>query len=183
MSSDAPSRESAPADKLDAMLNHYYEQRDGSELLAGYHQRHSTASACILTVTDDERAAQISAWLEPRIAGKVVVEIGAGLGLLAMHMAQVAKRVYAIEVDPAWTSCFLACLYAAKPTNLTFIFGRAEDAPPLVADVALFCTHSGHDSLYHNAARFAPQIIDVYAELLRDHPEYAVPRFSHPVPV
>ena len=155
-------------DRLDATVNQLYEVLDGSEVANEYHRRHGIESACILTVTDDERAAQIVAYLEPRIAGKVVVEIGAGIGLLACHMAQVAKRVYAIEVDPAWTSAFLAVLYATKPPNLTFIFGRAEDCPPIAADVAIFCTHSGHESMYRAASRFAPDVVDVYAELLKN---------------
>lgn len=156
--------------ELDALLKEYYESGEGNAMLEDYHGRHDTHSAIILTVTDDERADLIARWLEPRIAGKVVVEIGAGIGLLACHLALRAKRVYAIEVDPAWTSAFLAVLYARKPPNLTFIFGRAQDAPPIAADVALFCTHSAHAELYHQAARFAPIVIDVHAELLREEP-------------
>lgn len=151
---------------ISAMLEKYYNTMDGSSALNGYHERHGTESACILTVYDDERAALILDYLRPRIEGKVVVEIGAGIGLLACHLATAARRVYAIEVDPAWTSIFLACLYAKKPKNLTFIFGAAEDAPPIAADVALFCTHSGHAALYQAASRFAPEIIDVYSELV-----------------
>lgn len=149
-----------------AMLETYYDAMHDSRSADAYHRRHGVESACILTVYDDERADLILEYLRPRIEGKVVVESGAGIGLLACHLATVARRYYAIEVDPAWTSTFLACLYAKKPKNLTFIFGAAEDAPPLVADVALFCTHSGHSALYRAASRFAPEVIDVYAELI-----------------
>lgn len=148
-----------------AVLDHYYTEAEGSPMVENYHARHGTKTAGILTVFDDEHAALIVDYLRDRIEGKIVVEVGAGIGLLACHLATVARRVYAIEVDPAWTSTFLACLYAHKPPNLTFIFGRAEDAPPLVADVALFCTLSGHEALYRAASRFAPVVIDVYAEL------------------
>lgn len=152
---------------LGAMLDHYYETMDGSPLLENYHARHGTQSAVILTVCDDEKASDIAEYLRPRIEGKVVVEIGAGIGLLACHLATVAKRVFAIEVDPNWTSCFLVAMYERKPPNLTFIFGRAQDAPHIAADVALFCTHSAHAELYQQATRFAPTVIDVYAELLK----------------
>lgn len=152
--------------ELGTLVDGYYEAMDGSEMLEGYHRRHGTESACILTVLDDEKAGLIAEYLRPRIEGKVVVEVGAGIGLLACHLATVARRVYAIETDPAWTSCFLAVLYDKKPPNLTFIFGRAEDAPPIAADVALFCTHSGHFALTRVAALFAPEVIDVYAEVV-----------------
>ena len=146
-------------------LDYYYNEMDGSPMLENYHRRHGTESAVILTVFDDERADLILDYLRPRIEDKIVVEIGAGIGLLACHLASVAKRVYAIEVDPCWTSCFLAVLFAKKPKNLTFIFGLADEVPPLYADVAIFCTHSGHEAMYRAASRFAPEVIDVYAEV------------------
>jgi SAM-dependent methyltransferase len=155
-----------PRTALQERLETFYEALDGWSVMHAYHERHGTQSACILTVTDDETAGAIVDYLRPRIDGRVVVEIGAGIGLLACHLATVARRVYAIEVDPAWTSCFLAALYAEKPPNLTFIFGRAEDSPPIAADIALFCTHSGHDAMYRAASRFAPTIIDVYREIM-----------------
>lgn len=177
---------SAPAcpATLAAAIEHYYESMGGSPLLEEYHRRHGTESACILTVYDDEHADAIVEYLRPRIEGKIVVEIGAGIGLLACHMATIARRVYAIEVDPAWTSCFLVALYAKKPPNLTFIFGRAEDAPPIAADVAVFCTHSAHDALYRAASRFAPEIIDVYAETIPylSYPPIPEPPASSPSP-
>lgn len=147
------------------LLDTYYAVMSDSELAHEYHRRHGTQSAVILTVTDDEIADAVTEYLRPRIEGKIVVEVGAGIGLLACHLAGVAKRVYAIELDPAWTSVFVWQLYAKKPANLTFIFGRAEDAPPFAADVALFCTHSGHTALHAAASRFAPEVIDVYAEI------------------
>ncbi len=150
----------------ETLLNGYYEAMSESPLADEYHRRHGLQSACILTVTDDEKADAIAEWLRPRIEGKVVVEIGAGIGLLACHMAQYAKRVYAIELDPAWTSVFVWQMYAKKPANLTFIFGKAEDSPPIAADVALFCTCSGHAALWMAASRFAPTVIDVYNEIL-----------------
>lgn len=151
---------------IKAMIDDYYEAAEGSEKIEAYHERHGIKSAGILTVIDDETAAMITAYLRPRIAGKVVVEIGAGIGLLACHLATEAAKVYAIEVDPNWTSCFLAALYERKPPNLTFIFGAAEQAPPFVADVAVFCTHSGHAAMYAAGARFAPVVIDVYRDVL-----------------
>ncbi len=152
--------------QLEKLIEHYYEAADGNPLIEDYHGRHGTESALILTNYDDEKPRMITDWLAPRIEGKIVVEIGAGIGILACHLATVARRVYAIEVDPNWTSCFLVAMYAHKPKNLTFIFGAADEAPHIAADVALFCTHSGHAALYHAATRFAPVVIDVYAELM-----------------
>lgn len=158
---------------MDRLVENYYEAMEGSRALEEYHERHGTESQLILTVYDDERAAMTAEFLRPRIEDKIVVEIGAGIGLLSCHMATIARRVYAIEVDPCWSSCFIAALYAKKPKNLTFIFGAADEAPHINADVALFCTHSGHESMYRAGSRFAPVVIDVYAELLKSAPQEA----------
>lgn len=152
--------------ELKPLLDHCYEQMDGSVAFEAYHAQHCTGSLCILTNYDDEHAGLVADYLRERVAGKVVVEVGAGIGLLACHIAADARRVYAIEVDPLWSAVFVWSLYRIKPPNLTFIFGKAEEAPPIAADIALFCTHSGQESLYAAATRFAPVVIDVYAELL-----------------
>lgn len=158
--------------KLGKVLDSFYNKMDGNPALEEYHARHDTRSAGILTIYDDERAALTADFLRERVADKIVVEIGAGIGLLACHVAMDAKRVYAIEVEPAWASTFIAFLYRQKPANLTFIFGKAEEAPPFAADVAYFCTHSGRESMYLAATRFAPEVIDVYAELLQDNEDF-----------
>lgn len=165
-------RDEENAPDIHAVIEAWYQQMDGNRNVESYHERHGTESAVILTNYEDEHAALVTRYLSDRIAGKIVVEIGAGIGLLACHLAMEAKRVYAIEVDPAWTASFVWTLYARKPPNLTFIFGKAEEAPPLCADVALFCTHSGRESLYRAASRFAPVVIDVYAELMKDNPKW-----------
>lgn len=160
------------AGEMKATLDHYYETMEYNPAMEDYHARHGTESACILTNYDDEHAGLVAEFLAPTVTGKVVIEIGAGIGLLACHVAQYARRVYAIEVDPVWSSVFIAFLYRQKPANLTFIFGRAEDAPPIAADVAFFCTHSGRESMYRAATKFAPEVIDVYAELMKDDPKW-----------
>lgn len=63
-------------------------------------------------------------------------------------------------------SCYVHILYEKKPRNLTYIFGDAEQLAMFRVDVALFCTHSGHDSLARISRLFAPEVIDVYAELV-----------------
>lgn len=158
--------------EISKVLSGFYEKMDGNPALEEYHARHDTQSAGILTIYDDERAALTADFLRERVADKIVVEIGAGIGLLACHVAMDARRVYAIEVEPAWASTFVSFLYRQKPANLSFIFGKAEEAPPIAADVAYFCTHSGRESMYRAATRFAPQVIDVYAELLRDNEDF-----------
>lgn len=156
---------------LDRMLSSYYEAVGDPTSRLGkfcieYHRRHCIESACILTQYDDEQADATVEYLRPRIEGKIVVEVGAGIGLLACHLGHVAKRVYAIEADPAWSQCFLIAMYENKPKNVTFIFGAADEVPPLSADVALFCTHSGQEAMYRAASRFAPEVIDVYEEIM-----------------
>ncbi len=158
--------------QLKQVLDCYYEQMQGSVMAEDYHLKHDTESACILTNYNDEHAGLVAAVLRDRVRGKIVVEVGAGIGLLACHVAADARRVYAIEVDPAWTSVFLGMLYQKKPPNLTFIFGKAEEAPPIAADVVFFCTHSGREALYRAASRFAPVVIDVYAEIMKDNDKW-----------
>ena len=90
----------------------------------------------------------------------MVGEVGAGVGVLAVEMAATAKHVYAIEIDPAWTYAFMRHLYAAKPVNLTWIFGRAEDvAEWLRADVAIVVTRSGQTRMREVALRMAPKVL------------------------
>lgn len=157
---------------IKAVLEAWYANMDGNRTVEEYHTRHGTESQVILTNYDDEHAALVADYLRPSVAGKVVVEIGAGIGLLACHVAMDARRVYAIEVDPAWSSSFIWCLYKKKPVNLTFIFGKAEEAPPIAADVAFFCTHSGRRALHRAASLFAPNVVDVYAELMKDNEQW-----------
>lgn len=157
---------------LSKLLDHFYESMDGNEDHESYHDLHGTESAGILTCYDDEKCALLAGFLEERVKGKVVVEIGAGIGLLACHVATSARKVYAIEVDPFWASTFATVLWRKKPKNLTFIWGMAEDAPPISAEVAYFCTLSGRPAMYQAATKFAPSVIDVYAELQKDNPLY-----------
>lgn len=157
---------------LKPTLEAWYEAMDGNAAVESYHDRHDTQSAGILTNYTDEYAGLVADFLRERVVGKVVVEIGAGIGLLACHVAQDARRVYAIEVDPCWAASFVWTLYEKKPRNLTFIFGKAEESPPIAADVAFFCTHSGRESMYRAATLFAPEVIDVYAELMKDDPKW-----------
>ncbi len=148
------------------MIDSYYEALEGNEAVNEYHERHGTESLGILTVLDDERADLIASHLQARIQDKVVVEIGGGIGLLACHLAQYAKQVICFEVDPGWMSCFVHVLYRHKPKNLTYIFGAAQEFACFRADVALFCTHSGHDAMRKVGGMFASEVIDVYAELV-----------------
>lgn len=148
------------------MLDQLYNSLEGSEVAEEYSRRHGIRSAGILTVYDDETAGLIVDHLGERVEGKTVVEIGGGIGLLALHLSAVTKRVFVIEADPAWTWTYLALFYAVKPKNVTWIFGAADEvAGQFKGDVALFCTHSDHDGMAKVASLFAPQVIDVYREI------------------
>ena len=157
---------------LKDMLDEAYNAFEGSDALLDYSKRHGIESLGVLTVTDDEGASLLAEYLAPRIEGKTVVEIGGGIGLLAMHMGFIAKRVYCIEANPVWSSCFLASLLANKPKNVSYLFGAADEfAGQIQADVAVFCTHSGVASMKAAASLFAPLVIDVYGELIASNPE------------
>lgn len=149
------------------LIDRTYEQFEGSADMQEYCERHGIQSLGVLTVYNDETASLVAEFLAPRISGKVVVEIGAGMGLLACHLALYAKHVYAIEANPVWASCFAVALLKCKPANLTYILGAASEMNGLLrADLALFCTHSGAVSMRAAAELFSPIVIDVYADLL-----------------
>jgi hypothetical protein len=151
------------------VLDSVYEAHEGSEASHAYSRRHGVVSAAVLTVYDDATAATVALSLAPRITGKVVVEVGGGIGLLAFHLGLYAERVFCIEANPVWTSCFLAALISEKPKNVSYLFGAADEFAGLIrADVALFCTHSGVSAMRAAAALFAPVVIDVWGEVLKD---------------
>lgn len=158
--------------ELQDMLNEVYEKMEGSDTALNYSERHGIKSAAVLTVFDDETADLIASRLEPRIGGKTVIEIGGGIGLLAFHLGRFAKHVYCIEANPAWAQTFAAILYIQKPTNVSYLFGVAEEFEGIIrGDVALFCSHSGIPTLRALGARFAPTVIDIYGELIDGNPE------------
>lgn len=153
-------------------LNAVYESMQGSEASERYSERHGIKSQAILTITDDEAAFRVAEHLAPRIEGKTVVEIGGGIGLLALHLGQFAKRVYCIEANPMWSWIFAGTLLHNKPKNVSFLFGSADEfVGTIKGDVAIYLTHSGVTPMRVTAMHFAPVVIDVYGELVAEHPE------------
>lgn len=153
-------------------LNKAAECMTETDAFASYMKRHAVDAQPFLTVHDDEAASLIADHLAPMITGKVVVEIGGGLGLAAFHMGSYAKRVYSIEANPMWASTFVAALYRQKPKNVSYLFGAASEFAELIkADVAVFLTHSGVDDMAREASKFAPIVVDVYGELIDANPD------------
>ena len=140
--------------------------------LEAFSRRHGIAAAPNLTVLDDEIASLIVERLEPRIAGKTIVEIGGGIGLLSLHMATVAKKVYCIEANPLWAFTFAELLLKRKPKNLSYLFGSADEfVGDIRGDLAIVCTHSGLASMMSAAKQFAPIALDFYGELVEANPQ------------
>ncbi len=125
-----------------------------------YDRRMGIRSEHFLTCVTPSDTDWIVSRLRDRIVGRVVVEIGAGAGILACELARHAARVYAIEADIAWSWAFARHLYQVKPDNLTWILDRAENVVDLVrGDVAVVATGSDVEGLRQLAARFAPEVI------------------------
>ena len=159
------------ADQLGHMLDFIYNEMEGSEEAERYSERHGVKSAAVLTVTDDETADLIASHLAPRIEGRVVVEIGGGIGILSCHLARYAKRVYCIEANPMWSWTFATVLLKAKPKNLSYLFGAADEfVGRIKGNVALYCTHSGKQDMQRAGLRFADEVIDVYGEIIATDP-------------
>lgn len=154
------------------LLDGIYEAMEGNDLVNAYSYRHGIESAAVLTVYDDHTARAIAERLAPRIAGKTVVEIGGGIGLLALHLGTVASRVWCIEANPMWSWAFAGTLLKSKPRNVSFLFGSADEfAGQFQGDVAVYCTHSDVKGMGEIARRFAPSVIDVYGEMIAENPE------------
>lgn len=157
---------------MEDFLGDVYNAMEGSEMSMAYSKRHGVASAAVLTVTDDETAFATAEHLAPRIAGKTVIEIGGGLGLLALHMGQFAERVYCIEANPMWATGFASILLSSKPKNVSYLFGAADEfLGQIRGDVAVYLTHSDVTGMGLVARQFAPVVIDFYSELIAGNPE------------
>jgi predicted RNA methylase len=135
-------------------------------------ERHNIRAAPYLTVADFETAAMIADRLAPRIQGKVVVEIGGGIGMLSIAMGAIAKRVYCIEANPLWSMTFAQFLLHKKPRNVSFLCGAADEFIGCIrGDVAVICTHSDVQGMKLVGAQFAKTVIDVYGEMMDENPE------------
>jgi hypothetical protein len=140
--------------------------------LERFAERHNIRAAPNLTVTDFETAVMIADRLAPRIEGKIVVEIGGGIGMLSVAMGAIAKRVYCIEANPIWSMTFAQFLLERKPKNVSFLCGAADEFLGCIrGDVATICTHSDVAGMKLVGAQFAPTVIDVYGEMTDANPE------------
>lgn len=148
---DFMSQASSTIDKI-------YDLHEGSPTVFDFCQRHGVESLNVLTILREQEARENVARFTEHIAGRRVVEIGGGVGYLAMEMAKVARSVMAIENDPAWSWVFTKFPYARKPPNLTWIFGLSEGLD-VRADVAVVCSRSGLHEMFGQARRFAPEIV------------------------
>ena len=157
-------------------LQAVYEAMEASDASRQYSERHGIGAQAVLTVHDDETADLICERFHERLAGKTVVEIGGGIGLLALHVGLIAKRVYCIEANPMWSWVFAGTLLRHKPKNVSFLFGAADEfVGAIKGDVAIYCTHSGVESMRLVAAQFAPEVIDVHGEMIAANPQFYDP--------
>lgn len=80
----------------------------------------------------------------------VVLDIGAGDLRLAQRMAKIAKRVYAIELQPKILQQGLTSITGVLPQNLTLLCGDARvlPFPPNVTVGVLLMRHCLHFQLY-----------------------------------
>jgi precorrin-6B methylase 2 len=147
-------------EQLSACIDAIYNDLEGYEAMEEFHRKYMTPSLGVITVANKERVIKLLKELTPHIYQKTVIEIGAGVGLLALGMANIAKEVYAIEVDPAWSWAFTKILYELKKPNLTFIFGKAETMiGKLHGDIAVIVTRSGIEEMKSIGHKLADKVI------------------------
>ena len=144
-------------------IDRVYESLEGNEDVECFMLRHNIKSLGILTISKSEHAVKTIKRFGNSLKNKIVVEIGAGIGIAAIELAKIAKHVYAIEADPAWSWLFTKYLYKNKPTNLTWIFGNAEDMIGKInADTTIIFTYSDMTNLQMLGLSFAPKSILAY---------------------
>ena len=176
-------------------LEGLYSALDGHESLIEFDEARGIGSFHVLTITRQEHLNDCT-WASPRghqrsslmkrlipiIRDKRVVEIGAGIGLLARAMAAYASHVYAFESAPEWNFAFakwmsglggltqlhddkafklnLARALKEYPRNLTWIYGPVQHMLDILhVDVAVVVTGSDEDNLRALAAQFAPVVV------------------------
>ena len=85
----------------------------------------------------------------------VVLDIGAGDLRLALRLAERARRVYAVEVNPRLLADALARVGYALPRNLVVVCGNALDIPipPDVTAAVLLMRHCRHVRAYVDRLR------------------------------
>ncbi len=157
---------------ISTMFEEIRKSLDQSREYVAFAERHNVRSASILTVTDAEDDVALADRIEARIRGKVVVEIGTGIGLLALCMITVAHQVFAIEANPIWALTFTQLLVDVKPKNVSFILGSADEFIGVIkADVAVIATHSDVKGMKALGGQLAKETIDIYGELIEANPE------------
>jgi hypothetical protein len=153
------------------MLSELQKIMSMSRAYSDFEERHNIRSTPILSVVQDDTAKSICQLLAPRITGKTVVEVGGGVGLLSLAMASVAKRVYCIEANPTWAAAWTQILIEEKPRNMSFLFGAADEFVGCIrGDVAVVCTHSDVEGMKLLGGQFAPDVVDVYGEMIDANP-------------
>ncbi|MCX8067661.1 MAG: hypothetical protein N3B68_07595, partial [Anaerolineae bacterium] len=96
---------------------------------------------------DEELYSEVLEYVGP---ADVVLEIGAGDLRLALRLAQRARRVYAIEVNPLLVAQALENIGLALPRNLIVVCGNALDfpVPSEVTIAVLLMRHCRHFRSY-----------------------------------
>lgn len=121
---------------------------------------HSGDYSLILTNYNKEKVEKEVSKYKFYLNGKDVIEIGAGIGLLAIEVAKFAKYVYAFELDPAWSWIFVTENFYDKPDNMSFIFGDVRDfAYVLNVDLVIIYAYASKKYFTNIAKIFASSII------------------------
>jgi hypothetical protein len=70
-----------------------------------------------------------------------------------------------------WAAAWTQILLEKKPKHMSYLFGAADEFVGCIrGDVAIVCTHSDVASLKLIGQQFAPQVIDVYGEIIEANP-------------
>ena len=151
-------------ESIHADIESVYLTSDGGSKIAqsiiDYNNRHNIKSMGILTILTPDQAEEEVSKFRDRIQNKIVIEIGAGVGFLALEMAKFADTVYAFETDPQWNWIFSRHLYKHKPKNLHWIFSNAENfVDKIHGDVCVIYTCSDIMGMYSLGKQMAEEVL------------------------
>lgn len=96
-------------------------------------------------------------------AGDVVVDVGAGTGLLTLPIAQTAKRVWAVDISPAMGEYLRAKAASAGLENVETVTASAESLPLVEGNADLvvsnYCFHHLGEEGKRRALREAHRVL------------------------
>ena len=121
-------------------------------------------STHILTVTKPVNAVKAAIRLRRHVKGRTVLEVGAGVGLLASELSKYTKLTVAVELDPLWAYGYYKYVYPTvlrEKRPLLFLVGDAFSLERLNArfDTGLYVGISQAEEFLNLLGKLSDRVI------------------------